>query len=297
MLRVVWRKIIKFFGILALLGLIFCLVTVYQNNNITVTDYKISSSKISDEFDGFRILQLSDVHSEEFGENNSKLIKIITDEEPDVIAITGDLVDANRFDFDSGVNLCRELVDIATVYFVYGNHEMILNDDPEENEFKLALEELGVKILNNDTDRIYVGDSYINVLGVQDPATVYKDDSLNYLDTQYDILKEEIRRVTVDTSSNEFNVLLSHRPEYFELYSEYDLDLVLTGHAHGGQFRIPFIGGLYAPNQGFFPKYTSGIHELAEMSMVINRGVGNSKIPIRIFNQPEITVIELKKQK
>lgn len=286
---------IKAIFFMFILLIIFIGLTVYQNNSIQITKEIYESEEIPKEFDGYKILQLSDLHSQYFGENNEKLVEKVTKENPDLIVITGDLVDANRFDDEASLSLIREIIKIAPIYFVYGNHEMILNDDPENNEFKLALEELGVNILNNKSTRIVKGDSYINLLGIQDPATVYKDEKLKYYDTQEDITREELNMVTSNIKDSEFTILLAHRPEFIDLYSEYtQLDLAFTGHAHGGQFRIPFIGGVYAPNQGLFPKYTAGVHVRDNLTMFISRGLGNSKIPVRIFNTPEIILVTLK---
>ena len=157
---------IKAIFFMFILLIIFIGLTVYQNNSIQITKEIYESEEIPKEFDGYKILQLSDLHSQYFGENNEKLVEKVTKENPDLIVITGDLVDANRFDDEASLSLIREIIKIAPIYFVYGNHEMILNDDPENNEFKLALEELGVNILNNKSTRIAKGDTYINKLGI-----------------------------------------------------------------------------------------------------------------------------------
>lgn len=286
---------IKAVFFMIILLIMFIGLTIYQNNSIKVSKEVYKSERLPDEFDGFKVLQLSDLHSQYFGENNKKLIDKIIKESPDLIFITGDLVDYNRFEKRVSISLIEEIIKVAPIYFVYGNHEMILNDDPENNEFKLALEGLGVNILNNKSTKIIKGDSYINLLGIQDPSTVYKDRRFRYCDTQEDIIREELNIVTSNIKDSEFNILLSHRPEFIDIYSEYtQLDLAFTGHAHGGQFRIPFIGGVYAPNQGFFPKYTAGVHVRDRLTMFISRGLGNSKIPIRIFNTPEIISVTLK---
>lgn len=285
---------IKLIATSFLLMLIFIALLIYQNNSVKVEEYKIESEKLNEVFNNYKIIQLSDIHSQYFGENHIKLIKKIKKESPDLIVITGDLVDANRFDFETGVSLVEQLVEIAPVYYVYGNHEMILNDDPENNSFKIALEELGVIILNNKNTTIEKDGHYFNLLGIQDPSTVYKNRSLNYLETQRDITEEELRRVTSDINEDYFTVLLAHRPEQFPLYSEFNIDLILSGHTHAGQFRIPFFGGIYAPNQGFLPKYIEGLYTEENSTMIISRGLGYSKIPLRIFNTPEVVSITLK---
>lgn len=285
---------IKLIATSFLLILIFIALLIYQNNSVKVEKYKIESEKLNEAFDNYKIIQLSDIHSQYFGENHIKLINKIKKESPDLIVITGDLVDANRFDFETGVSLIKQLVELSPVYYVYGNHEMILNDDPENNSFKVALEKLGVTILNNKNTTIEKDGYHFNLLGIQDPSTVYKDETLNHLRTQTDITEEELMRVTSDINEDYFTVLLAHRPEQFPLYSEFNIDLILSGHTHAGQFRIPFFGGIYAPNQGFLPKYIEGLYSEENSTMLISRGLGYSKIPLRIFNTPEVVSITLK---
>ena len=176
---------------------------------------------------------------------------------------------------------------------------MILLDDPQNNAFKNALEKLGVQNINNelvcyqrqeDGDKVYIG-------GIQDPSTLYKDYRYAFLSNNGERMEAMLDAVTVGVRNEEFFLLLSHRPEYLEMYDQYPVDLVLTGHAHGGQFRLPFIGGVYAPGQGFLPKYTAGLYETDDLEMYVGTGIGNSVIPVRIFNPPEILTIILETQK
>lgn len=228
---------------------------------------------------------------------------------PDIIVITGDLIDtpyyskmnnqiiANNEDVipdEMTVKFINKIIEIAPVYYIYGNHEMMLLDNPDSNVFKVALEDLGVNIINNKTTTIKIGTSQINILGIQDPATLYKDERFAYIDGTKEKIKAMLDYVVIDIDTNNFTILLSHRPEYFEIYENYEIDLALTGHVHGGQVRFPIIGGLYAPNQGWFPKYDSGLYKSDSFSMIVNRGIGNSVIPLRVFNSPEIVTITLK---
>lgn len=302
-------------GILA--GL-FCL-NYWMNHQIFVRHMKIESASLPEEFQDFQIVQLTDIHSIRSQEQMEKILKKVRKEQPEVIVVTGDLVDSDYYTNSANViaaeaenevtaefeiaeaipdiatlQLMEELLTIAPVYMVYGNHEMILLDDPENNPLKVAMEEAGVVLLNHEKVRLEKNGEFIWLTGVQDPIVLYKDslfaDSGN---NNRERLAAELDYVLEDVKEEDYVVLLSHRPEYFEMYTEYPVDLALTGHAHGGQIRIPFIGGLYAPSQGWFPKYTSGLYEDGNFKMITSRGIGDSKKLMRVFNPPEIISVQL----
>ena len=278
---------------------------VYWNSRIVVHTYTHVNEEVPQAFDGFRIVQLTDLHSVRSEKQGQLVYDMICGQNPDVICVTGDLVDS-RYYAKHGVEgealtlaLMEKLITLAPVYFIYGNHEMILLDNPQNNGFKIALEKLGVQIINNelvsytketDGEFIYIG-------GIQDPSTLYKDYRYAFLSNNGERMEAMLDAVTVGVRNEEFFLLLSHRPEYLEMYDQYPVDLVLTGHAHGGQFRLPFIGGVYAPGQGFLPKYTAGLYETDDLEMYVGTGIGNSVIPVRIFNPPEILTIILETQK
>ena len=278
---------------------------VYWNSRIVVHTYTHANEEVPESFDGFRIVQLTDLHSVRSEKQGQLVYDMICGQNPDVICVTGDLVDS-RYYAKHGVEgealtlaLMEKLITLAPVYFIYGNHEMILLDDPQNNAFKNALEKLGVQNINNelvcyqrqeDGDKVYIG-------GIQDPSTLYKDYRYAFLSNNGERMEAMLDAVTVGVRNEEFFLLLSHRPEYLEMYDQYPVDLVLTGHAHGGQFRLPFIGGVYAPGQGFLPKYTAGLYETDDLEMYVGTGIGNSVIPVRIFNPPEILTIILETQK
>lgn len=278
---------------------------VYWNSRIVVHTYTHVNEEVPQAFDGFRIVQLTDLHSVRSEKQGQLVYDMICGQNPDVICVTGDLVDS-RYYAKHGVEgealtlaLMEKLITLAPVYFIYGNHEMILLDNPQNNGFKIALEKLGVQIINNelvsytketDGEFIYIG-------GIQDPSTLYKDYRYAFLSNNGERMEAMLDAVTVGVRNEEFFLLLSHRPEYLEMYDQYPVDLVLTGHAHGGQFRLPFVGGVYAPGQGIFPKYTAGLYETDDLEMYVGTGIGNSVIPVRIFNPPEILTIILETQK
>jgi len=302
--------LIKSKYIILLIIAVLIIFNVYQNRNITIKEYLIDSDKIPEAFESYKIVQVSDLHSVTDDGFANNLLQVIRDQEPDIIAITGDLVDSTIYNQEAisiqegntigiagqaTVDFVAKLVNIAPVYFVYGNHEMILLDDPDNNSFKVALEDLGVIFVNNKALLLEKDSEYVNIIGIQDPATLYKDPKFaNSGETSKDRTEIMMSAVTKNIDVNLFTILLAHRPEFFQIYSQYPIDLALTGHAHGGQIRVPFIReGIYAPNQGFWPGYTNGLYNEGPFAMIVGRGLGNSIFPFRVFNSPQLVVVTL----
>lgn len=272
-------------SILLIATLVGCSIFLYlQNNLISITEIKITSSKIPSSFKGYKILQISDLHNKKFGDNQDVLIQKIKSIDPDIIAITGDLIDSKSYDAEVSMQLIREMVKKYPVYFVTGNHEQWSG---KYNSLEKELKKYGVNVLRNEHVGIRKGEQEINLLGIDDPefVTGNRDEG--------NIIIDEIKKAKIEMQPDRYNVLLSHRPEFIKEYTNERLDLVLSGHAHGGQVRLPFIGGLVAPNQGVLPKYTAGLYVEQNTSMVVSRGLGNSIIPQRILNRPEIVVVQL----
>lgn len=257
----------------------------YENTALELNTYQISSSKIPVSFDGYRIAHVSDLHNAELGEDNEKLLDMLETANPDLIAITGDLIDSRRTDIEIALQFVEKAMQIAPCYYVTGNHEARVS---EYEELKSGMEALGVVILENEQIKLESEGEFITVLGVEDPSF-----QVDYLLGDSATLTES-RLEEIVTEDDGFRILLSHRPELFDSYVKYDMHLVLTGHAHGGQFRLPFVGGLIAPNQGFFPKYDAGLYIEDETTMVVSRGIGNSILPFRVNNPPEVLVLELR---
>ena len=256
----------------------------WGNTALEINEYKIVSNSVPQNFHGFRIAQVSDLHNAEFGEGNSKLIQLLSQTEPDIIVLTGDLIDSRQTDIEIALTFAREALKIAPVYYISGNHEARVS---EYEGLKMGLAEAGVIVLENQKVEITREGESITLMGIDDPS--FQE---NYLFGDAEgVTKQAIE--TLQRVSDGYTVLLSHRPELFELYVETGIDLVFSGHAHGGQFRIPFIGGLVAPNQGFFPKYDAGLFSEDNTTMIVSRGVGNSIIPLRFNNRPEIILVEL----
>lgn len=264
-------KIKKIYIVIAVIALFIGWI-VYSNTNLEINEISVLNGKI----DNFRIAQVSDLHNAEFGENNEKLISMLKQADCDIIAITGDIVDSFKTDINVILSFAEKASQIAPTYYVSGNHEAAI---AEYEKLKLGLADCGVIVLENQVLELSVGDETISLIGISDPA---------FNSTQS--VAEQLDSVLPDNEN--YRILLSHRPEYFDDYIG-KVDLVLSGHAHGGQFILPFIGGVIAPGQGFFPDYYEGMYTKENTNMIVSRGIGNSIIPFRINNNPEIVVVEL----
>ena len=265
--------------------LVFIVFFIWQNNDIVTTDVVYKNSKIPKEFEGFNIVHISDLHNKMFGKDQKTILNKIVKTRPDIIVITGDLVDRRRYDLEKAIVFIEGAINIAPVYYVPGNHEAWSG---KYETIKKRLLSAGAIVLDDEKKDIEIEGSTIEILGLKDPAFL----TSSYVDGIDEVLLEESLASLAE--SDKFQVLLSHRPELFSIYAKHNIDLSFTGHAHGGQFRIPFLGGLVAPNQGIFPEYTSGSHIIDDSTMVVSRGLGNSIMPIRIFNRPEIVKVVLK---
>lgn len=267
---------------LALLA-VFFIWGFFENQMLTVTEYEIADERISEAFDGFRILHISDFHNATFGEENEKLLSRISELEPDIVVFTGDFVDSSRTDIPVALAFAEKAVQIVPCYYVAGNHEA---KTEEFAQLEAGLRDAGVTVLRNESVSLMAGDSKLLLTGVDDPSFVKEK-------PEEQVMAEALAQLRQEDA---YQILLSHRPELFRTYVESGVDLVFTGHAHGGMFRLPLLGGLVAPNQGIFPKYEEGSFTEGDTTMIVSRGVGNSIIPIRVNNPPEIVVAVLKRK-
>lgn len=272
-------------GILTTILLILIIYTIWGNSALMVSTVNISSDRIPSVFSNFRIAQVSDLHNTEFGEGNTKLIEILSELKPDIIVITGDLIDARHTDIKIALDFVKGAVQIAPVYYVTGNHEANCS---QYGQLKTGLEMAGVTILEDEALQLECDGEMLTLIGISDPDFTIKGDIFNEVPG---MVKAKLNSLIDD--NNNYMILLSHRPELFETYVCCGVDLVLSGHTHGGQFRLPFIGGIVAPNQGLFPKYDSGLYTDGITNMVVSRGLGNSIIPFRFNNRPEVILVEL----
>jgi len=272
---------------LSVIGMALVMLIIWiawGNKALELNSYTISSDKLPEAFNGFLIAQVSDLHNAEMGKDNEKLISILADAEPDIIVITGDMIDSRNTKVDVALYFAEQAIKIAPCYYITGNHESRV---AEYSDLKDGLLELGVIVLEDARVEIELSGETITLIGVDDPS--FQTDYLFGDDET--VMKGKLDELT--SKEDGYTILLSHRPELFDTYVKSGVDLVFSGHAHGGQFRIPFIGGVVAPNQGVFPKYDAGIYSEGDTNMVVSRGVGNSIIPFRVNNRPEVILIEL----
>lgn len=268
-----WRRV----GVWLLIVLLFLAMAYGANNRIEITKFTYETDALSASFNGFRIVQLSDLHNKVFAEENEALLREVKGLKPDIIVLTGDIIDASyHTDVPDALLFMEQIVKVAPTYFVCGNHEYYL---PKEvlNAFVEKIQEYGVHYLNNETTQISssTGQTF-SLIG------------LDALSLQANILK-----TLTEEAEDEFQVLLAHEPQYLRsYYAETGVNMVFSGHAHGGQFRIPFTNqGLYAPDQGVMPEYTAGEYKEGDTTMYLSRGLGNSGFPLRLFNHPEIVCV------
>ena len=248
---------------------------LWENQAVTTTTVTLPHAAVPRAFDGFRIAHITDFHNTTFGKHHHRLLRHLQAAKPNLIAITGDMLDARRTDIPQALSFADEIVKIAPCYYVMGNHEARIPDYPV---FEAGLRKRGVHVLRNEIAELEREGEYLTVIGMDDP-TATEDFAAELLQLRH--------------NARGFTLLLSHRPERFETYVGANIHLALCGHAHGGQVRIPFIGGVIAPHQGWFPKYDSGLYTKGETRMILSRGLGNSLCPLRVNNRPELIVAQL----
>ena len=278
------KKKFIFLAVVAAVLITLVIWIAWGNTALELNTYTVTSARLPEIFDGYRIAHVSDLHNAEMGEDNEKLLAMLREADPDMIAITGDLIDSRNTNVEIALQFAQEAMKIAPCYYVSGNHDARVN---EYEELKTGLISAGVIILEDTQTEISIEGQTITLIGVNDPS--FQTDYL-FGDSET-VMNSKLTELHTDGEA--FTILLSHRPELFDAYAEHDVDLVLSGHAHGGQFRLPFVGGLVAPNQGLFPEYDAGIYTDGNTNMLVSRGVGNSILPFRINNRPEVILIEL----
>ncbi len=264
--------------VLALLGAGMLL----SKYGLGVTRLELGLEGLPEGFDGFRIVQLSDLHGSRFGEGNARLIEKVRAEEPELIALTGDFLDEGKTERELPEleALVRELAAIAPVYFVSGNHDWASGEAYTLFE---TLEAAGAVCLRNEYLRLERGGDSIVLAGVDDPNGPAEMPEPDEFVAQ---LRKE--------APEDFVLLLAHRAYWAEKYPGLDVDLILCGHTHGGVVRLPFVGGLAASNMGLFPEYDAGLFELPGYTLFISRGLGNSVPLPRFLNTPELVSITLR---
>lgn len=265
------RKLIML-SVLGILLVSLLIWAIWENKALELNTITVKESNLPKSFDGFRIAHVSDLHSAEMGQGNEKLLSMLREAKPDIIAITGDLMDRRDKDPAIALSFAAEAAKIAPTYYVTGNHEVRL----EESLYIRLMDGLrsaGVIVLEDEERIISRNGEAISIAGHKWGETDKVGDISNF---------------------DGYTVLLSHQPEDFSNYVSGGYDLVLSGHVHGGQFRLPYLGGLFTPGQGFFPKYDAGLYSENNTDMIISRGIGNSTFPLRFNNPPEVVLVVLK---
>lgn len=273
----IWKSVV--WAIFLLLFAAFCF---YSNNCIEITEFEQYSTEIPKGFDGFKIVHLSDLHNKTFISDNTPLLEEIRALDPDIIVTTGDMIDcSNHTNVKKAELFLSQAVEIAPTYYVTGNHEMMLEDEMFQ-AFALNIQSFGVRYLNSECVKLTAenGDN-ISLIGVGDEK----------------LFTNSLQNIMAEENPSDYQILLAHEPQILQDYANAGVDMVFTGHAHGGQFRIPFLHqGLYAPDQGILPRKTEGKFSEKDTVMYVSRGLGNSGFPLRLFNRPEIICVTLKSE-
>lgn len=276
--------------IFVIILIIYTLIYI-SNNCLVIRKYNIKNKKISDKFNGLKIVHISDVHSKIFGKNNEKVIQKVKDINPDIIIMSGDIIDKREKDMDKFINMYKEIYLKYPVYYSIGNHERKLGYI-KYKEYINKLRKLGVHVIINGKEKIVKDNEeiIINALKFREnmqPKKLTFNRKNKYIKYMYNKLK--------NIDNTKFNILIAHDPENFKLYKELEMDLIFSGHVHGGLIRF----GKYcllSPRRKFFPKYSYGKTQEDGITIITSSGMGNASIPIRLFNRPEIVEVILNKE-
>jgi len=302
------KKIKRVMLLLLVVFVIFLATVYFQNSWLQVSSYTITSSKVPEAFNGYKIVQLSDLHSSEFGSDNEKLIRKIRAIKPDIIITTGDMKNSVNDNGQVFLALLKQLARQYPVYYVSGNHEQIAEyKTPKEYQaYMERIRQLGVVVMDDHTVKITAAGESINLHGLILPLRYYKAKNTATYVGEKPFSKAFIEQAIGKPDPGSFTLLMTHNPLYFDVYADWGADLTLTGHMHGGVIRIPFMGGLLSPERSFFPHYDAGKfviqQDTREAALIINRGMGTETVDVkginvtlpRVFNRPDITVIELR---
>lgn len=278
------NKINRLIALLSVLAVVAVILLIAADSRLVVRTYTIETEKIDAPI---RIALITDLHSCSFGENQKELVEAIEDQSPDILLLGGDIFDDVQ-DNTNSVLFLSAVSGKYPCYYVTGNHEYWSTDEDFASDMR-TLKRYGITILTGTYETLTVNNQIINICGVNDPDAFM-------INKNAASVKEQLDSVNKATQNGRYTILLSHRPEYFKVYARYDFDLVLCGHAHGGQWRIPMLlNGIYAPNQGLFPEYAGGRYDAGNTTMIVSRGLARetTRIP-RIFNRPELVIVEIK---
>lgn len=258
-------------------SIIFVIMAFFAlNKKLQIKEYIVKTNKIES---AISIMLITDLHSSDYAGQPEELVERIKGENPDIVLFGGDIVD-DILPLDITKKILESIANVYPCYYVSGNHEFWSGDI---DGIKELFRSYGVTVLAGERDTIEFHGQKITICGVDDEEIGYWK------------FRGQIESAQRDMDTSLFTILLAHRPEYIDTYLTYDFDLILAGHAHGGQWRIPFIlNGLYVPDQGVFPKYAGGLYAFEDTTFIISRGLSNESAGVpRIFNPPELVLIEI----
>jgi len=285
----------SFLFILVIIAAIVAGTGYASNQLVTTSEYELQWDKLPPAFDGYKILQLSDLHSKDFDKGNKGLLKKIRSQSPDIIVLTGDMVNSTDLDFSVFLSLAEELAKDYEVYYVVGNHEQSLSNS-SRMYLHSELVKMGVRILDNEKVVIERGEESIDLYGLWFNLRYYSDRTSEYVQEDaetYYFSIDKLEKILGEKDKDRFGILLAHNPLYADTYRKWGADLTLSGHVHGGMIRLPFLGGVYSPERTFFPEYDGGLYTFGEQNMIVSRGIGNGNMGFRLFNSPEIVTVTL----
>lgn len=281
------NKIIKFLAGIFFIFLACTFFSLYSSKYFLETEhYTVTTDQLDSPI---RIVQLTDLHNSVFGEDNSKLIDMVKEQMPDVIFLTGDMVNEGEEDTSIAENLVRQLCQIAPVYYSYGNHELG-HEENWNSDFASLMTEAGAAVLEYDYVDTQIKGQQVRIGGIYGYCLPDMKSNEDF--------EEETVFLKEFQNTDHYKILLCHMPVCWMINTSlnyWDIDLVFAGHAHGGQVRIPFVGGLYAPDNGWFPGWMEGIFdsEDGDKHLILSRGLGTTeKIP-RVNNVPEVLVLDV----
>ncbi len=261
---------------LLLIGILLAAFFYWQNFSVQTETVTVKCDALPSRFDGLHIVQISDLHGRSFGENNEKLLSDVKEAEPDMICITGDLFDTAQ-QLQELSPFLQALCDLAPTYYVTGNHEWQAQG---VRELLADMETLGVQALRNEY--VHWGEGFV-IAGVDDPCGPYDQKTPEQL----------VSEIRTDVGEESFIVMLDHRNDRLAQWSELGVDLVLSGHCHGGVVRLPYVGGLFGTNRELFPDYDAGLYRNGRTQLYVSRGLGYSRVHVRLFNRPHLPVLTL----
>jgi len=266
---------------------------IRENKVFRVTRYHVRSPKIDN---SIRFIFISDLHNKSYGNHNQKLIAAIDTQRPDMILVGGDmLVGRSSVEcFDEAAALLKTLSEKYLVYYANGNHEQRMKEDREVygdmyERYMEQIEGCGIHFLANQTETILLNGQAIDISGLEIPFQCYTKGL-----RRAEFTKADMETCIGSRKGRRYHILLAHNPAYIDTYKEWGADLILSGHLHGGLVRIPGIGGMISPQLTLFPKYSGEFHHEENADIVVSKGLGSHTIPIRLFDVPELIVIQLK---